>query len=556
MENRIQESLDKFLEGKRTRGHGNEIQVELCPFCQGGHSHEKYSFHININTGLYNCKRQSCCKSGIIGELPKNANIQYTKKEYQIPELKGKTNDTCIDYFKSRGISKEIVDSFRVKSGGNSIEFAYYDENNELTHIKYRGIKEKTFSASLNSKQILFGMWRIEPAESFIYITEGEFDAMAMAQAGINNVVSVPMGAGNLNWIENCIEWLDRFGQIIIWPDNDEPGKKMLNLIADRLGRHRVYYIDCTEFKDANECLLKSGESKLIEIASGQIKDFPNPTIEEYDPWAWRSDADIERVYTGWSQFDSITEGFRYGEFSVWTGINGEGKTTFLNHLLVKQMIAGNRIMIYSGENTMRTLAKMMNLQIYSEILTDSDRFKVFGQSIPILNDNQIQNIENVCSGNIFRYRDDIEGANMLESFEYAFKKFGIRIFLVDNLMTATTKRRSSSNFYQDLNTFIDDIRKLTLRYSIHVHIVCHPRKTDKTQRIKKEDIAGMSDIANMAHNIYSVERDVTIGKNDFEKIYPCVVQQLKCRFNGNIDQVAFNFNPNDRRYTPVRIEK
>ena len=132
-------------------------------------------------------------------------------------------------YLKSRGFSKETWERRKVSSDekGN-IVFPYY-ENDELVMLKFRipqkynGKGQKAWREE-GGKPILWGMDLCNPTLPLV-ITEGEYDTLALDEAGIENVVSVPSGSSDLTWVELCWDWLERFNKIILWGDNDEPGK-------------------------------------------------------------------------------------------------------------------------------------------------------------------------------------------------------------------------------------------------------------------------------------------------------------------------------------------
>ena len=103
-----------------------------------------------------------------------------------------------------------------------------------------------------------------------LIITEGEIDTLSLYEAGIRNVVSVPSGCSNLDWIDTCWDWLERFQSIILFGDNDEPGRKMVREVVRRLDEARCMVVeeypdrpDGTPCKDANEILFFHGAEAL-----------------------------------------------------------------------------------------------------------------------------------------------------------------------------------------------------------------------------------------------------------------------------------------------------
>ena len=78
--------------------------------------------------------------------------------------------------------------------------------------------------------------------------------------------MSVPAGCENLKWVEECWDWLDQFNEIIIFGDNDVPGRRMVSQLSKRLGESRCRIVEQypldnegRECKDANEILVELG---------------------------------------------------------------------------------------------------------------------------------------------------------------------------------------------------------------------------------------------------------------------------------------------------------
>lgn len=95
--------------------------------------------------------------------------------------------------------------------------------------------------------------------EGHITVT-GNCDALSLYEAGARNVVSVPSGCTNLEWIDHCWDWLEKFQAIVLFGDNDEPGRKMVREVVRRLDEARCSVVeeypdrpDGTPCKDANE---------------------------------------------------------------------------------------------------------------------------------------------------------------------------------------------------------------------------------------------------------------------------------------------------------------
>ena len=129
--------------------------------------------------------------------------------------------------------------------------------------------KEKKEWQCANTRPILFGMDLCSFSQPLI-ITEGQIDALSLYEAGVRNAVSVPSGCSNLDWIDHCWDWLEKFQSIILFGDSDEPGRKMVREVVRRLDEARCMVVeeypekpDGTPCKDANEILFCFGAETL-----------------------------------------------------------------------------------------------------------------------------------------------------------------------------------------------------------------------------------------------------------------------------------------------------
>ena len=85
-------------------------------------------------------------------------------------------------------------------------------------------------------------------------------------------MVSVPSGCSNLDWLDHCWDWLEKFQTIILFGDSDAPGRKMIHDVVRRLDEARCMVVedypersDGTPCKDANEILYFHGAETLKE---------------------------------------------------------------------------------------------------------------------------------------------------------------------------------------------------------------------------------------------------------------------------------------------------
>lgn len=93
----------------------------------------------------------------------------------------------------------------------------------------------------------------------------------------------------------------------------------------------------------------------------------------------------------------------------------------------------------------------------------------------------------------------------MLEVFEYAYRRHGVKQFLIDSLM----KCGIAEDDYREQKAFIEVLCDFAIRTDSHIHLIAHPRKgDDEMSPAKKLDIRGTGAISDLAFNTMSVWRN------------------------------------------------
>ena len=153
-----------------------------------------------------------------------------SEREYVRPSVDNADVDLdakVVDWFATRGISKKTLDDLKVTSGPeympqtgkteNVIKFNYF-MGDQLINIKYRDGR-KNFKLFKGAEKVFYNINSIVGYNDCV-IVEGEMDVLALYEAGITNVISVPNGAtlntNNLEYLDNCIDYFEDKEKIII----------------------------------------------------------------------------------------------------------------------------------------------------------------------------------------------------------------------------------------------------------------------------------------------------------------------------------------------------
>lgn len=238
-----------------------------------------------------------------------------------------------------RGLSEDTCAKFGYTVGehhGKPVQIANYRRDGEVVaqKVRYAG-KEFNVRGSLKGAG-LYGQHLWSPGRRIV-ITEGEIDCLSVSQAQENKwpVVSVPNGAqGAKKSLAAEIEWLEKFEEVVLVFDMDEPGHAAAQECALLFtpGKCKIAHLP---LKDPNAMLLEGRARDLITaiwnakvfrpdgiVTFGDIKEKALATITRGLPWFL-------------PQLTDATYGRRYGEVYAFGAGTGVGKTDLFTQEIV-----------------------------------------------------------------------------------------------------------------------------------------------------------------------------------------------------------------------------
>ncbi|MFK0377833.1 toprim domain-containing protein [Pandoraea sp. NPDC090278] len=406
------------------------------------------------------------------------------------------------DWLSARGLNDVTIADFKVAEqvrGEKTFVIFPYMRDGELINAKARNIVDKKdMRQEGGAEPCLFGWHLIDPKCRAIAIAEGEIDAMSLHQMGIP-ALSVNAGAGNHQWIDSDWDRLERFSEIYLCYDADEPGQKGAREVANRLGLERCRIVKFGEAKDANDFLLAGAvaedfcqcleagrtfdpdELKTIDQFWGGVKALFHP--------AHGAQAGPYLSFCGQHEFWFE---LRPGEVTVWTGYNGHGKSLLLNQVLVGLMFQGERVCVFSGEMKPDRQGQRVAKQLG-------------GLKRPTL--EYLDHMAAWLGDRMWLF--DLLGTasidRLISVFTYGFKRYGIRQFVIDSLMMTDVLEDG----HGAMSSQKEAMRKITAfarQMGVHVHLVAHPRKgQDEKRSPGKMDVSGSSKITDAADNVFAV---------------------------------------------------
>lgn len=497
-----------------------------------------------------------------------------TRHNYRYPhEEPINEKEHVVDYWGKRGISKNVIDylDIREDSHGNGV-FNFYDTNDVLTMVKYRPARTvekhsgqpKTWcQKDADTSALLFNMNRVNTSKPLL-ITEGETDCASAIEAGYINTVSVPLGAGNLHWIEENWDWLNNFDSIIIWSDNDEAGIKMRKECIYRLGTWRTKYISTPEFfekengkrvplKDINDCLQVGGKEFVMNLIS-EAKDVPVKSVVDYSEIEELDISQMDGVKTGIKPLDDELLKIFYGTLTVLSGRPGSGKTSIIDQTIARTIDDGSPVFLFSKEMPERMSANWFNTIIagrrnmVERTSRDNRKYYIVPQAIQ-------KKMQAYYNKKLFIYRDDEPNDvdSVLKSAEECVRKFGCKLIVLDNLMMIDLNCSESDKNTAQTN-LINALIKFAAKFNVAIVLIAHPRKTQDTNSdIEMYDISGTSNIINLAMRSIGLRRVSKKEKNDPKSKwhnYDVVLTVIKDRLLGKADfQMGLWYDLTSRRF-------
>lgn len=439
------------------------------------------------------------------------------KKEFRRPEIPtSKAVSATKEYLTvERKLSEEALNKYKITEKqdigpypnwkkqqpwkGPWIVF-HFIRDNELLGVKYlhlhRKEGKKTTLVEPGCEPTCFGWQVIDKNARELVICEGELDAPSLYMYGYP-AVSVPFGAGKgdkQQWVDYDWEKLEQFETIYLCMDSDEEGFGAVEELTARLGSHRVMIVTLPR-KDANKCLQDGVPKKDIDNAFATAKSyspaelktakaFHKEVLDEFFPAGGK--------LPGWDiGFPNINFRFLRGEVSLWTGVNGHGKSLILGQLMANAMLQGERVCIASLEmSPKKTLYRMVR----QACAASHPRHQDIEDCLTYW-DDKLWLFDLVGTGKVDR---------LLEVFRYAYRRHGVMQFVIDSLLKcgiAEDDYRAQKDLIEKLCDFVNET-------GTHIHLVAHPRKADDETPAGKMDVKGTGAITDLVFNVFSLWRN------------------------------------------------
>lgn len=206
------------------------------------------------------------------------------------------------------------------------------------------------------------------------------------------------------------------------------------------------------------------------------------------------------------------------------------GKTSFLSQVFCHAMDEGKPVWMFSRE-----MPDWMQKNWFNYILAGGHHINVQKTSTgteyyKVANEAK-EAIDKYYSNQWFLYRDEWSNKidDVLASMEDSVRKYGAKLLIIDNLMMLDLGGSDDAKNERQTEC-VTRLIKFAMKYSVAVILVAHPRKTPAGEELNMYDVAGSSNIINLAHRAIGLRR---INQEKEHSAYNVKVTILKDRLRG-----------------------
>ena len=403
-----------------------------------------------------------------------------------------------------------------------------YLEDGVMKNMKFRDAA-KHFKMVKGAELIPWNIDAIKGKEK-CYITEGEIDALSLIAAGLEEVVSVPNGAGGAN-----LQWLDRFveshfddkTEIILAMDTDRRGVELRDELVRRLGVDRCKVVAWGEgCKDANEYLLKYDLPRLRQQVE-QAAEIPLEGVFcPMDEWDTLMDIYYngmpEGADTGLENLDRLIK-FERGFVLTVTGVPGSGKSEFVDEIAMRLLLRHDwKVGYFSPENT--PLAYHYRKLIRRVV---GKRFEHKGMPLPEAGQAIRYLAQSVFS---IMPKEDFSVESVLRIAAQLVSRKGVKVLVVDPFNRFEHQIPDWETETQYISRIFDEFSNFAVKHKVLLILVAHPTKLRREPGSKRWPVPTLYDINGSAAFFNKTDYGMVVDRND--ELGQVLVRVAKVRFD------------------------
>ena len=512
-------------------GHDRVISKGPCEKCG---SRKGLVLYADGHSKCYGagCDHFIAAPSDGSGSAPSGKDLKAEGSQVLEPDTQSWPNDGL----KSRRIQLDTMRKFGVFlasfNGGRVQAYPYYNQQGQLAGQKLR-TASKDFPFVKNGEEYqqlgqcqLFGRHVFgDRFDRTVVVTEGELDAMSVAQETDFKIaaVSVNSGAGSAAKVLKAnYLWLDRFEDIVLWFDNDDPGKEAMEECAKLFSVGKVRIAKHGEFKDASDCLQNNrpGDIKttIFSATKWRPRGIVNAAERSSSVMAPREQVLSYAYPPQMPKLQEMTGGMHLGDVIYHVAGTGVGKSTALREIQYHAVEQGVKIAVLSFEDTLRDM--MFGLMSIKE----STRLHLI--PIPPLEDTEALE---AYDKRMLTVHAQVFGTGLVELFDpetaewkmetimsyvrYCAKALDCKIIFLDPLSFVAAGLDLSADERRVLDMVAAQFAKLAKELDVHLEISHHLKRTqgiphEEGAPTSLNELRSSGGLANFAMGVIGWERN------------------------------------------------
>ncbi len=396
------------------------------------------------------------------------------------------------------------------------------------------------------SKMGLFGKHLWPSKGKRVVVTEGEIDAMSVAQAfGLKwPVVSIPNGAQSADKaIAADSEWLEGYEEVVILFDSDEPGQIAAQKCAEILtpGRVKIGKIPAP-YKDASDMLVAGKADDLRVVVYNASPWRPDGIVNGADIWAKVQEQTKVGTPYPWPLLTRMTAGQHRSTLTVWAAGTGVGKSTVVSHVAYDLCVRRGETVGYIaleesiGRSAQRFLSQYLGKPTHLPgTATDEELRRAFDATLG--------------PSNVYLYDHfgSSDPAHLLGKIRYLAVGCGCTTIFLDHISIVISGLGLEADERRSIDRVMTQLRTLVQETGITLHVVSHLRRGDGTPheeggKVSLNHLRGSQAIAQLADCVIGLERNQQSEEGD--RASTTVIRVLKNRITGetgNADSLLYS---------------
>lgn len=521
-----------------------------CKYCSSSDA----ASEVPDTDGIWKCF--SCGKSW------KEGGNTVPNNEFKNEEL---LSDLTEITTKIRGISPKIFKQYGYYKYKDTHTYNLYDTTGVLVAQKQR-FKDKTFRWIGDAKKATpFGMNLWRSGGKAIYITEGEIDALSVAEAleGKYPVISINNGAQSAKKdLIKHLEFLESYDKIVLWFDNDAPGKKAVQEVSSLFTPGKLYTVNSGEYKDANEVLTKLGKAGVLKYYYETKQYTPNGIVNANDGGlkGLLEDTTSNEVYSTPYYGLEVSK----GAITTFVSGSGMGKSTITREIGYDLLVNKNLVVGHVALEENNSVSKRAYLGIdMNESLVGKRRWNEFKEdksNISKITESYGRVIE---PGRLYLYNHfgSLDSDSLLSKLRYLAVGAGCDFIILDHISIVVSGLDDmGDNERRVIDVLMTKLRSLVEETGVGMLLVSHLKRLpgakghEDGEKTSLSHLRGSGSIAQLSDKVIGLEGNQQDPETKNIRTLRCLKDREEGEKVGVLSQA--HYESDIGRLLPIEIEE